>query len=241
MRGPVVKIRCESDSFSLSLSHTLSFSLCFDRLVDSPSPNFSSGSSFRVAGQRDVATDKNIRKRQATADRIRRVSTVATGACSLIVKLGLITTTNYPTVIRVLSERYPERYPPLPTPGTPRKNPLTIIRITTDPLNPNREKMRERERENGSTLNTKARCCHLLLQTKWFSPRKRVASLQIIRRRNIFSWYQTFNSLVYWSIFSEIDKIIITHKKAFLFYKRLVCGSITKDFKTNLFLRKISL
>lgn len=49
------------------------------------------------------------------ADRARRVSTVATGACSPIVKLGLITATNYPTVIRVLSERYPERYPPLPT------------------------------------------------------------------------------------------------------------------------------
>lgn len=33
---------------------------------------------------------------------------------------------------------------------------------------------KERKRENDSTLNTKVRCCRLLLQTKWFPPRKRV-------------------------------------------------------------------
>jgi len=66
-------------------------------------------------------TDKDVRKRRARRGSPARrgersFQCDAAGACSLIVKLGLITATNYPAVIRVLSERYPERYPPLPAP-----------------------------------------------------------------------------------------------------------------------------
>nr|KAF7406739.1 hypothetical protein H0235_014395 [Vespula pensylvanica] len=46
--------------------------------------------------------------------RARERESVSMAACCRIVKLGLITATNYPAVIRALSERYPERYPPLP-------------------------------------------------------------------------------------------------------------------------------
>jgi hypothetical protein len=108
----------------LSPSPSLSYSPRFDRLLRSPSPNFSSGGPFRgirPATKTRPTTDKDARKRRARRGSPARrgersFQCDVAGACSLIVKLGLITATNYPAVIRVLSERYPERYPPLPAP-----------------------------------------------------------------------------------------------------------------------------
>lgn len=107
---------------------------------------------------------------------MRGVSTAAAGACSLIVKLGLITATNYPAVIRVLSERYPGRYPPLPTlystkePSRHHPNHYGTLEPYPRESKRKRKGYRRRERdgkrENDSTLNTKVRCCRLLLQTK---------------------------------------------------------------------------
>lgn len=64
----------------------------------------------------------------------------------------------YPSVIRTLSGMLSTSAHP----RTRRKNPLAIIRITTEPLNPTRQKEKAREREGDNGRGGKG---------KWFHPK----------------------------------------------------------------------
>lgn len=72
------------------------------------------GTKTRSTTNKDVRKRRTERKHDWESERSFHCGNGG-GACSPIVKLTLITATNYPAVIRVLSERYPGRYPPLPT------------------------------------------------------------------------------------------------------------------------------
>lgn len=171
MRGPVVKIRGESATF---LVLALSLSLCFDRLVSRPTVELFHGPFSRRrdkdvrARERPTETREKVGPWEGTAGWVSGVF-YRDGACSPIVKLGpdhrYQLSRRYPSVIRTLSG----------TLSIPAH--LVLHRRTLSRHHPNHYRALEpypRERENGSTLNTKTRCCRLLLQTKWFSPRKRV-------------------------------------------------------------------
>lgn len=130
MRGSVVKIRGESGSLSLSLCYSRARSVFRPFRRSTLSETFPRTVFFAGVSRDKDAADHGISKKKtgprtggregrkdpARRVRVRGVSTVGGEACSLIVKLALITATNYPAVIRVLSERYPGRYPPLPYP-----------------------------------------------------------------------------------------------------------------------------